>query len=361
MAAMLTSVMDDSQKVPFYIDLCRRMKLKILPPDINASHGTFSVDKGAIRFGLAAVKNVGEGAIANVVAERERGGPFTSLTDFCSRVDAKMLNKRVLESLIKCGAFDSLGARRSQLLSILDRAISEANSAQKDKLSGQIGLFAEEGAGIMEIPLPEMEEVPESERLNWEKEITGFYITGHPLNRFARKLNNLPSIQSLKEGAARDKQVVRIGGLLAEAKRHTTKRGDTMCFAVLEDFSEKMEVTVFARTFYQYVNLLLPDAPVVVQGRLDIDEDKVSVLADKFWPLEEYVPEYYLILPAGEAYGAAREGLNKILAEHPGEDLVHVQVGGRWQTLPEGQGLADDDGTRAALIALLGEKAVKKR
>ena len=361
MAAMLTSVMDDSQKVPFYIDLCRRMKLKILPPDINASHGTFSVDKGAIRFGLAAVKNVGEGAIANVVAERERGGPFTSLTDFCSRVDAKMLNKRVLESLIKCGAFDSLGARRSQLLSILDRAISEANSAQKDKLSGQIGLFAEEGAGIMEIPLPEMEEVPESERLNWEKEITGFYITGHPLNRFARKLNNLPSIQSLKEGAARDKQVVRIGGLLAEAKRHTTKRGDTMCFAVLEDFSEKMEVTVFSRTFYQYVNLLLPDAPVVVQGRLDIDEDKVSVLADKFWPLEEYVPEYYLILPAGEAYGAAREGLNKILAEHPGEDLVHVQVGGRWQTLPEGQGLADDDGTRAALIALLGEKAVKKR
>ena len=361
MAAMLTSIMDDSQKVPFYIDLCRRMKLKILPPDINASHGTFSVDKGAIRFGLAAVKNVGEGAIANVVAERERGGPFTSLTDFCSRVDAKMLNKRVLESLIKCGAFDSLGAKRSQLLFILDRAISEASSAQKDKLSGQIGLFAEEGAGILEIPLPEMEEVAETERLNWEKEITGFYITGHPLNRFARKLNNLPTIQSLKEGAARDKQVVRIGGLLAEAKRHTTKRGDTMCFAVLEDFSEKMEVTVFSRTFYQYVNLLLPDMPVVVQGRLDIDEDKVSVLADKFWTLEEYVSEYYLALPAGEAYEAAREGLNKLLAEHPGEDIVHVQVGGRWQTLPEGQGLADDDETRAALIALLGENAVKKR
>ena len=361
MAAMLTSIMD-TQKVPFYIDLCRRMKLKILPPDINASHGTFSVDGEAIRFGLAAVRNVGEGAIENVVAEREKGGPFTSLVDFCSRVDSRILNKRVMESLVKCGAFDSLGAKRSQLLAILDRAVSEANTAQKDRLSGQIGLFADDAlGGAMEIPLPDIEEVPEMERLGWEKEITGFYITGHPLNQYERKLANLPSVQSLREGAARDKQVVRIGGLLAEAKRHTTKKGDTMCFAVLEDFSEKIDVTVFPKTFYQNVNLLVPDMPVVVQGRLDIDEERISVLADRFWPLADYRSEFFLSLPAGPDLGARQEGLRKILQEHAGEDPVHIQVGGRWQHLPEGQGLSDDDETMESLVGLLGAAAVKKR
>ena len=359
MAAMLTSIMD-TQKVPFYIDLCRRMKLKILPPDINASHGTFSVDGEAIRFGLAAVRNVGEGAIENVVAERKKGGPFTSLVDFCSRVDSRILNKRVMESLVKCGAFDSLGAKRSQLLHILDRAISEANTAQKDRLSGQIGLFADENqGGVMDIPLPEMEEVPEMERLGWEKEITGFYITGHPLNRFQKKLANLPSIQELGGGAVRDKQVVRLGGMLTEAKRHTTKKGDTMCFAVLEDFSDKIEVTVFPRTFYQNVNLLVPDMPVVIQGKLDIGDEHITVLADKFWSLDEYLPEYFLCLPAGEAYAKARDGVKKLLLEHPGEDPVHVQVGGRWQLLS--QGLSDDEEVKAALIALLGAPAVKKR
>ena len=336
------------------------MKLKILPPDINASHGTFSVDGEAIRFGLAAVKNVGESAIENVVAEREKGGPFTSLVNFCSRVDSRILNKRVMESLVKCGAFDSLGAKRSQLLAILDRAVSEANTAQKDRLSGQIGLFGEEAlGGAMEIPLPDIEESPEMERLRWEKEITGFYITGHPLNQFERKLANLPAIQALREGAARDKQVVRIGGLLAEAKRHTTKKGDTMCFAVLEDFSEKIDVTVFPKVFYQNLNLLLPDMPVVVQGRLDIDEERISVLADRFWPLADYHPEFFLSLPVGAEFKAKQAGVEKILLEHPGEDPVHLQVGGRWQLLPEG--LADDDETREALVELLGESAVKKR
>jgi DNA polymerase-3 subunit alpha len=176
MAALMTSVIDNSSKVAGYIIVCKNMGIRILPPDINASHGTFSVDGDAIRFGLAAVRNVGEGAIENVVAERGKGGPFTSLVDFCSRVDSRILNKRVMESLVKCGAFDSLGAKRSQLLHILDRAISEANTAQKDRLSGQIGLFADENqGGVMDIPLPEMEEVPEMERLGWEKEITGFY------------------------------------------------------------------------------------------------------------------------------------------------------------------------------------------
>ena len=132
-----------------------------------------------------------------------------------------------------------------------------------------------------------------------------------------------------------------------------------MCFAVLEDFSEKIEVTVFSRTFYQNVNLLVPDTPLVLQGKLDIGDERMTVLADRFWSLEEYLPEYFLFMPAGEAYSAAREGVQKLLAEHPGDDPVHMQLGGRWQLLP--QGLSDADEVKAALVELLGEAAVKKR
>ena len=147
MAAMLTSVMD-TQKVPHYIELCRRMNIRILPPDINASDAHFTVDGEAIRFGLAAVRNVGENALADVVRVRREGGPFKDLLDFCSRVDMRVINKRVIESLIKCGAFDSTGARRTQLLAVLDQAVAEAQQAQKDNQSGQLGLFSEEALQI---------------------------------------------------------------------------------------------------------------------------------------------------------------------------------------------------------------------
>ena len=360
MAAMLTSVMDNAQKVPYYIDLCHRMKLSILPPDINASAATFSVDGEAIRFGLAAVKNVGEGAIANVVNVREQEGPFESLPDFCRRVDMRVINKRVIECLIKCGAFDTLGARRSQLLAILDRAISEAAAAQRDALSGQIGLFEETGMGeTLEIPLPDIAEVRQEERLEWEKETTGFYITGHPLDRFARKLHNLPGIQALKKGAVRDKQVVRVGGLLTETKRHTTKKGDTMCFATLEDFTERLEITVFPRTFYQYMNLLVTDMPVVIQGKADIEEDSVKLLADRIWSLEEYKSEYYLMLPAGPEQADKKKAIEEILQRYPGENPVHVYAGGHH--MPGERSVSDADEVQAAFVQLLGEQAVKKR
>ncbi|WP_255449289.1 DNA polymerase III subunit alpha [Selenomonas caprae] len=361
MAAMLTSIMD-TQKVPTYIELCKRMGIKILPPDINASSANFSVDGEAIRFGLAAVRNVGDAAIQDITAARSRDGAFKSLVDFCSRVDMGKVNKRVVESLIKCGAFDSSGAKRSQLVAVLDAAVGEAQRQQKDAQNGQLGLFTEETMGDAgELQLPDIEEAPEAERLEWEKETTGFYITGHPLDQFRRKLENLPGIATLEKGAVKDKQLVRIGGLLTETKRITTKKGDTMCFATLEDYTERMEITVFPRTFYEHANLLVPDMAVVIQGKTDIGDDGVKILADKVWSLREYLPEYYLRLPEGEDTAGLRAKLKDIMAAHPGQQAVFLQSGGRWQKLGEAFWLDDSDEVLTELTGLLGPQAVKKR
>lgn len=211
-----------------------------------------------------------------------------------------------------------------------------------------------------EIRLPDIEEVSETERLEWEKDTTGFYITGHPLDRFRRKLDNLPQIVTLDKGTVHDKQLVRIGGMLTEAKRITTKKGETMCFATLEDYTERIEVTVFPRVFYQNVNLLVPDAAVVIQGKTDIADEQVKILADRIWSLAEYLPEYYLQLP-DEGTAAKRAALQKIMQEHHGTQTVFLQSGGRWQKLAPEFGLDDSDEVLEKLVALLGDKAVKKR
>lgn len=360
MAAMLTSIMD-TQKVPTYIELCKRMGIKILPPDINASSANFSVDGEAIRFGLAAVRNVGEAAIQDIITAREQNGAFKSLFDFCMRVDMSKVNKRVIESLIKCGAFDSSGAKRSQLLAVLDAVVGVAQREQKDVMNGQLGLFAGDVMSeATEIKLPEIEEVSETERLDWEKTTTGFYITGHPLDRFRRKLGNLPEIASLEKGIVRDKQMVRIGGMLTETKRITTKKGETMCFATLEDYTQSIEVTVFPRIFYQNVNLLMPDTAVVIQGKIDISEDGVKILADHFWSLTEYLSEYYLQIPEKGAT-AIKVALQEIMREYHGKQPVFLHSNGCWQKIGAEFWLDDSDEVLEKLIELLGKNAVKKR
>ena len=196
MAGVLTSIMDKTDKIPVYIRLCHQMKIRILPPDINSSAATFSIERGAIRFGLAAVRNVGENAIAVLEHVREEGGPFRSLVDFCTRVDLRILNKRAIESLIKCGAFDSLGIDRNHLLASLNAAVTDAARRQRDLLSGQIGLFGDEAMAEIQ-QIGDFDDVPlctPRERLIWEKEATGFYITGHPLEDNQETLSHLQPI-----------------------------------------------------------------------------------------------------------------------------------------------------------------------
>ncbi len=359
MAAMLTSIMD-TQKVPRYIELARRMELEILPPDINASMANFSVDHEAIRFGLAAVRNVGDAAIASIVEARQADGRFKSLLDFCKRIDTSTINKRMLESLIKCGAFDSLGAKRSQLLAIMDAAMSEAQREKRDAMNGQLGLFGEDIGETYALKLPDIPEASMPERLNWEKENTGFYITGHPLDEFRASLKNLPTIEFIQHGEVKDKQVVRIGGMVTEAKRITTRKGDTMCFLTIEDYTERLEVTVFPRVFYVNTAVLVPDMPLIIQGRVDIDDDAgVKLLADKVWNLKEYKSEYYLKLSTTAASEVKQE-LKELIQKHAGDHTIYLHQGS-WRKLPAEYRLDDSEETMQALIALLGKESVKKR
>ena len=238
----------------------------------------------------------------------------------------------------------------------------EAAQQQKDAVSGQMGLFSDETIEeTVMLQLPDIDEVPKAELLNWEKEATGFYITGHPLDQYAAKLESLPHIGSLQPDAVRDKQVVRIGGILTEAKRITTKKGDTMCFATVEDFTDSVEVTVFPRTFYQNMNLLVPDTPVVVQGRIDMTDESVKIIADSVWALKDYRFAYYIELPTGGLPETKREEMKQLIAAHHGAYATFFHSGGHWQKARENFWLDDAAETFQRLESIVGAGKVRKR
>ena len=363
MAGVLTSIMDKTDKIPVYIQLCRQMGIKILPPDINSSAATFGIEDGAIRFGLAAVRNVGENAIVSMERVRAEGGKFRSLVDFCARVDMRAVNKRALESLIKCGAFDSIGTERNQLLASLDAAMQDAARRQRDVLSGQGGLFGEETMEEVQ-QIAVSADVPPStarERLTWEKEATGFYITGHPLDDYSDTLSALLSIGEIPNTVRKDRQLVRIGGILTSTKRFTTKKGDTMLFAELEDFSGKIEVTVFPRVFYAHVSALEPDAIIVVEGRVDTTGEEPKLLAEEIWRMNEYRSSFYLIPQTNVDRRTLWTAMQEIFAAHPGDHPVYVQSEGRWRRLGETYWIDGSKEAQSALTRLMGESAVKMR
>ena len=363
MAGVLTSIMDKTDKIPVYIQLCRQMGIKILPPDINSSAATFGIEDGAIRFGLAAVRNVGENAIVSMERVRAEGGKFRSLVDFCARVDMRAVNKRALESLIKCGAFDSIGTERNQLLASLDASMQDAARRQRDVLSGQGGLFGEETMEEVQ-QIAVSGDVPPStarERLTWEKEATGFYITGHPLDDYSDTLSALLSIGEIPNTVRKDRQLVRIGGILTSTKRFTTKKGDTMLFAELEDFSGKIEVTVFPRVFYAHVSALEPDAIIVVEGRVDTTGEEPKLLAEEVWRMNEYRSSFYLIPQTNVDRRTLWTAMQEIFAAHPGDHPVYVQSEGRWRRLGETYWIDGSKEAQSALTRLMGESAVKMR
>lgn len=328
MAALLSSVMGTNEKVGYYIETCRQMGLAILPPDVNASYNSFGVDGTGIRFGLAAVKNVGENAIQNMVAAREKEGNFLSLVDLCTRVDMRLVNKRVIESLIKCGAFDSLGGKRSQLLAVLERAVDMAAVRQRDKASGQIGLFCEETLNeAAEVNLPDIPEIPKDQLLVMEKEITGFYVTGHPLDVYREKMNRFTPLSELVNGEYRDGKNVKVAGLIITAKRITTKNGDMMCFLQLEDFTDQLEIVVFPRIFNQFNKVIVPDMPVSVSGRLSINDESTKILADEIRLLDDKLSgEVRIKIAKNQETGEIFEKLKEILRKYPGPAVVFLHL-----------------------------------
>jgi DNA polymerase-3 subunit alpha len=208
-----------------------------------------------------------------------------------------------------------------------------------------------------------MPEADAAVRLNWEKETTGFYITGHPLDRYAEKIHHFVSLEKILAGKFKDKQLVRIGGLITAAKRITTKKGDTMCFAELADFTHSIETVVFPRTFYQHVNLLVPDMAVMMQGRIDMGDEGAKLLVDDVQSLEEYQPEYFLTVSnVGEDNtDAEMAALKEILQRHHGGQAVYLRLAGHWQKMPSDYWLDGTEQTTQEIQGLLGKEAVRQR
>lgn len=275
MAAMLTSEVSNTDKIIKYIGECRDHNITVLPPDVNESQRDFSVVEGKIRFGLAAVKGVGGAAVDIIIEEREKGGGFASLLDFCERVDLRKVNRKVMEGLLKCGAFDSSGNKRAQMMEGLDRAMEIGQSVQKDRGAGQMGLFG--GTATLKAStvynLPDIPEWPENILLTNEKEALGFFITGHPLARFSDDMKRLANATTARLSEMQDRCEVRVAGIVAATKEINTKKGDRMAFITLEDLDGFAEVIVLPEIFKKASHLFSGDEPILVKGVLDLGED----------------------------------------------------------------------------------------
>jgi DNA polymerase III subunit alpha len=290
MVALMTSKMGNSTEVTKCIVECRDKGIVVLPPDVNLSQMDFTVVDDKIRFGLAAIKNVGAGAIESILEARDSEGPFKSLIDFCKRVDLRRVNRRVVESLIKCGAFDSLGIGRARLMAFLTDALDVAGQHQKDAAENQFSLFsmaADSGFTLPEIEPPMVEEWREREKLSYEKEILGFYITGHPLTRYTETLNDLKTIEIQSLSEKEDKESVRLVGMVAGLKEINSKKGERMAFVTLEDLTGSCEVIVFADIYRKASGCLKEEAPLWITGLATKDEKGVKVIANDITLLSE--------------------------------------------------------------------------
>jgi DNA polymerase-3 subunit alpha len=303
MAAVLTSEAGNTEKVAAAVAECLRMGIRVLPPDVNESGESFTVvGPDAIRFGLTAIKNVGAGAVEAILRARREGGPFTSLANLVERVDPRAVNKRVLESLIKAGALDSLGAGRAQMLQALDTTLEAAQRVQRARASGQTGLFdLGDDPQAADAGSVAVEEFSRDELLAMEKEMLGLYISDHPLRHAHARLAASTSVSLRQLGELPDKTAVVVGGLITSVKRTTTRSGAAMAFVTLEDLTGSGEVIVFPKTYEQVHLLLKRDAVVVVRGRVDVTEQQAKVLADRVVPLEEAEEVEPLSVPAGGA------------------------------------------------------------
>ncbi len=337
MAALLTSVMGNSDRVTTYISESQRMGIKVLPPDINFSSRTFTVVDEGIRFGLTAIKNVGIGAIDSILSAYKEGGSFKSLMDFCQRIDTRACNKKVIESLIKSGAMDSLGKTRPQLLAIYERTLSKAQAAQKEKSSGQVFLFDLKPEQIAE---PENDLAPEGEQLGYtpeellrmEKELLGLYISNHPLENLKDSLEGQVSqrIADLQEKFEGD--LVKVGGLLAQCRRINTRKGDLMLVANLEDLSGTISIVVFPKSYEKYSQLLNEDSVIVIKGKMNRDArtEELNIVVESVEPLLELEKVRSLHIEVIDVKDKqVLERLKEILLFYKGGDPVIIYYDGR--------------------------------
>jgi len=307
MAALMTSVLDSATKISGYIAECKDMGIPVLPPDINHSEDTFTVEGDSIRFGLGAVKNVGRGFIRTMVANRNADGPFRSLDDFIERMSECDLNKRTVENFIKCGAMDCFGHHRSELLAVYDRMMDSIASTKKKNLDGQMGLFAmvQDSDGAASIPIPKLAEMQRAELMLMEKETTGIYISGHPMDDYRNYLKNtgvIPIGKLMAEDSPyEDGEVVSIAGIVQSLKMKTTRNNSMMAYVTLEDDTASIEMLLFAKAMSACGGYIAENAPVVVVGQVSLRDDKEPQLIIKdARPMSDYSKPPRIVQPPSQ-------------------------------------------------------------
>jgi DNA polymerase-3 subunit alpha len=323
MAALLSAEMNDTAKVAKFIMECREKGIDVLPPDVNESNKDFTVIGQKIRFGLAAVKNVGESAIESIIRYRNQEGRYSSIYDFCRRVDLRKVNKRVIESLIKCGAFDSTKAKRSQLMEVFDEALTLGQSHQKDQELGQFALFGgTESEPLNNEKYPDIPEFKENKILSFEKETTGFYVSGHPLEKFAEKIEKYGTVNSLTINSIKESKNLKICGIITQINEKNTRKGDLMAFVKLEDLSGFVEVVVFADVYKEASTLINSEKPVLIKGDLDRNESASKLIATGVIDLSSAEEDVVDLVEFDVTRDDETEDklirLKEIIMEHPG-------------------------------------------
>jgi len=370
MAALLTSVKDDKDKKPFYLNACRIADIRVLPPDVNASAVDFTPVGGEVRFGLSAVRNVGAGAVEQIIAARREKGAFTSFADFCRKVDPSVLHKRVLESLILAGAFESLGHTRRGLLESYDQVAGPIVSQRRAEAAGQFSLFGGGDKASEEIDEGALEgpEFEKQELLALEKQVLGQYVTDHPLLAVRERLEAQTDVDTSALATLGDGDVVTVGGIIGAVNRRFTKKGDPYALLRLEDLVGGVQVVAFPSVFEKVTDLLVPDRIVLVRGRVDLRGREVQLVAMEIGALddsEEPAPPGEPILldvPAEQCTDGLATALKEVLAGHPGRLAVHLRLrsngSAKLLRLADGYRVDGSAGLLSELRVLLGAGAV---
>lgn len=373
MAALISSVMGNTTQVSLYIQECKRLRIEILPPDINYSFDKFTVKNKKIRFGLNAVKNVGYGFINAIVESRSKGS-FKSFTDFVERIektDSSVMNKRAVESLIKCGALDSLGANRAQLLSVFEKTIDGIHSDRKRNIEGQFSIFDTIETTISKDSLPNINEFPEKTLLSMEKEMLGIYVSGHPLGSYENELRAVSSITTTElskeieetNDTIRDGQRIKIGGIIVEKKNKITRNNNMMAFITLEDLYGSVECIVFPATFERYSKYISEDQIIVIEGRLSVSEvEETKIICEKISPLNKQKLNKLYVKLSKNSRPDLFNDIKDILRKYPGDTPVYVFLEESKKTVVADKALWIQPENNSALVeleSLLGRDNVR--
>jgi len=373
MAALMTSVIENPGKVSEYIYTCRQMGIEILPPDINKGEGSFSVDNGNIRYGLAAIKSIGKPVIQAILTEREARGEFKNMKDFIERLSGKEVNKRTIESFIKSGAFDSLGGTRKQFMVIYVQILDQVNQERKYSMTGQMSLFDmvdENQKAEFDIPLPDVGEYEKETKLAFEKEVLGVYLSGHPMEEYEEKWRKSISKTTLDFQLVEDTGHTKvldgareiIGGMITDKTIKYTKNNKVMAFVTLEDMLGSVEVVVFPKDYEKNQQYLNEDSKVFIKGRVSEEDDAPSkLICESVIPFEQTKRELWLQYGSKEEYLAEEAQLLELIKDSDGQDavVIYCRKEKAVKRLGAGRSVSADARLLSRLTNYLGESCVK--